>query len=84
MTPHDDGKVVRLFGRAQSYLVERSLIVNAKSARALFGAALALYILWFVALVTLAVVSGERPVSRTTNPATAPASSPSVLEQTSG
>jgi hypothetical protein len=57
--------------------------VNAKSARALFGAALALYILWFVALVALAVVSGERPVSGTTNPAPAPASSPLAPPQTS-
>jgi hypothetical protein len=57
--------------------------MNAKSARALFGAALALYILWFGALVTLAVVSGERPASGTTHPSRAPASSPSVLEQTS-
>jgi hypothetical protein len=57
--------------------------MNANSTRALFGAALALYILWFGTLVTLAVVSGERPASATTNPSPAPASSPSVLEQTS-
>jgi hypothetical protein len=47
--------------------------VNPKSARMLFGAALALYILWFVALVTLAVISGERPVIGKTKPAPAPA-----------
>ena len=52
--------------------------MNAKSARVLFGEALALYILWFVALVTMAVVSGQRPVSATTNPAPAPASSPAA------
>jgi hypothetical protein len=57
--------------------------VNAKSARAIFGAALALYLLWFVALVTLAVVSGERPVSATINPAPAPAPSRAVPERTS-
>jgi hypothetical protein len=53
--------------------------VNAKFARVLFGAALALYILWFVALVTMAVVSGQRPVSATTNPA--PATSPRSLNE---
>jgi hypothetical protein len=59
------------------------LVVNPKSARTLFGAALALYILWFVALVTLAVISGERPVTGKTKPAPAPATSLSVPERTS-
>jgi len=62
---------------------ERKLVVNAKSARALFGAALALYILWFVALVALAVVSGERPGSGKTISAPAPASSHWVPERPS-
>ena len=35
--------------------------MNSKSARTLFVAALALYILWFGALVALAIVSADRP-----------------------
>ena len=49
-----------------------------KSARTLFIGAVALYILWFGALVAMAIVSGERPVNgrlRPTVPAAAPADS---------
>jgi hypothetical protein len=54
------------------------MVVNMKSARTLFVGAVALYILWFGALVALAIVSGERPVEgrlRPKVPATAPADS---------
>jgi hypothetical protein len=47
--------------------------VNRKWARTLFVAALGLYLLWFSALVVMAVVSGERPISASTaHPASAP------------
>jgi hypothetical protein len=57
---------------------DRRMVVNMKSARTLFIGAVALYILWFGALVAMAIVSGERPVKgrlRPTVPAVAPADS---------
>jgi hypothetical protein len=39
------------------------LVVNSKSARIRFVAALALYVLWFGALVALAIVSADRPAA---------------------
>jgi hypothetical protein len=54
--------------------------VNLKFARTFFVAALALYILWFGALVALAIVSSDRPPqARARSPA--PASAPVVPEQ---
>jgi hypothetical protein len=55
--------------------------MTAKLARTLFCAALALYLLWLTALVTLGVVSGARPAEGKTRPATAPVASPAVPEQ---
>jgi hypothetical protein len=57
--------------------------VNLKSARTFFVAALALYILWFGALVALAIVSSDRPAQARARSAPAPAaaSAPVVPEQ---
>jgi hypothetical protein len=44
--------------------------VNTKFARTLFGVALAVYLLWFAALVTLGVVSGTRPQEAKPRPET--------------
>jgi hypothetical protein len=49
--------------------------LNAKSARIFLIAALGLYILWFGALVGLAIVSGDRPATTRLRPA-APARAP--------
>ena len=45
--------------------------MNAKSARIFFIAALGLYILWFGALVGLAIVSGDRPATTRLRPVAA-------------
>jgi hypothetical protein len=57
--------------------------VNSKSARTFFVAALTLYILWFGALVALAIVSSDRPAQARARSARAPApaSAPIVPEQ---
>jgi hypothetical protein len=55
--------------------------VNTKVARILFGAALALYLLWFAALVTLGIVSGARPGDAKPHPATPPVTSLAVSDQ---
>ena len=47
--------------RSQPGDTDGRMVVNPKSARTLFVAALALYILWFGALVALAIVSADRP-----------------------
>jgi len=39
------------------------MVVNVNSARKVFVAALALYLLWVAALATMAVVSGSRPLA---------------------
>jgi hypothetical protein len=55
------------------------MVVNMKSARTLFIGAVALYILWFGALVAMAIVSGERPVEGRHRPAV-PAAAPTGPE----
>ena len=55
--------------------------MNAKSARIFFIAALGLYVLWFGALVGLAIVSGDRPATTRLRPAVAPARVPADAEQ---
>jgi hypothetical protein len=52
---------------------DRSMVVNAKSARIFFVAALGLYILWFGALVGLAIVSADRPATTRLRPVAVPA-----------
>jgi hypothetical protein len=59
--------------RGQPRTTLRSTVVNPKLARTLFFAALGLYLLWFVGLVILGVVSGDRPPERRARPASAPA-----------
>jgi hypothetical protein len=53
------------------------MVVNRKRARILFGLALGIYLLWLAALVTLAVVSGDRPGDGRRGSATVPQSSSS-------
>jgi hypothetical protein len=55
--------------------------VNSKSARTLFIAAMTLYILWFGALVALAIVSADRPADAKARSAPAPAAAPVVPEK---
>jgi hypothetical protein len=50
--------------------------LNAKSARIFLIAALGLYILWFGALVGLAIVSADRPATTRLRPAAAAAPVP--------
>jgi hypothetical protein len=57
------------------------MVVTAKLARTLFVAALALYLIWLAALVTLGVVSGARPAEGNSRPATTAVASPAVPEQ---
>jgi hypothetical protein len=52
---------------------DRSMVVNAKSTRNFFIAALGLYILWLGSLVGLAVMSADRPATNRLRPVAAPA-----------
>ena len=54
--------------------------MNAKSVRIFFVAALGLYILWFGALVGLAIVSADRPATTRQRPVAAPAPAPGETE----
>jgi hypothetical protein len=56
------------------------MVANMKLARTLFGAALALYMVWIGALVALAVVSGARPAETKTRRVSAPAAAPAGSE----
>ena len=56
------------------------VILNVKSARMRFIAALGLYLLWIGALVALAVVSGERPPESKSRTVPAPATTPADPE----
>jgi hypothetical protein len=57
------------------------MVVNPKLARILFALALAMYLLWFAALVTLGVMSGDRPAEGRTRSVTVPLSpSPDLLQ----
>ena len=46
--------------------------MNVKSARIVFGAALALYFLWVGSLIAMAVYSANRPPERIVRPSTLP------------
>jgi hypothetical protein len=56
-------------------------VMHTKLARSLFGASLALYVLWVGALVALAVVSGNRPGERQPQLTPAAAAAPDKPEQ---
>jgi hypothetical protein len=58
--------------------------VNLKSARTIFGAAVALYVVWIGALVAMAIVSGARPVDRRERHTPAPAAAPASSETPNG
>jgi hypothetical protein len=51
-----------------------------KTARTIFGAALALYLLWVAALLAMALVSGSRPSDARRPMAPAPADPPAERE----